>query len=383
MITRKPDSALMDEGLSKSLETVYRGRIGSVIDALGGMGPRYYFRLNGNRRTNTETIDSIGAKGLEVGVHSTIADAAYFPVERSTPVIDGIPVQADRFAAEAVMQGAHLYAPGVKKCKGLRTGMQASVVDKSGTVVGSGVARQGETAILRYHRGVAVETLKSRFRIPPLRETSWYNDGLIHLQSLPSMVTCHVLDPKPNETIVDLNCSPAGKMSYMCRLSNNEARIIGFDRNERKIDRAREHLERLHCRNFQLIAHDSRYAHLDYTIRADKVLVDPPCTGLGVMPKLSIDTTIADVENLVSYQKQFLRAAAGIVKDEGTVVYSVCTITPQECEDMVRFAEDELGLVQVAAEPRVAIPSDTGVLSQRFDPENDGIGYFIAKFLKP
>ena len=367
------------------MKTVYKGRIGSVIDALGGMGPRYYFRLNGNRRTNEETVDSIGAKGFEVGVHTTIADAAYFPVEESTPSIDGTPVQADRFAAEAVMHGAHLYAPGVKNCKGLRTGMQASVMDKgSGTIVGSGVAMQGETAILRYHRGVAVETLKSRFRIPPLRETSWYNDGQIHLQSLPSMATCHVLDPRPNETIVDLNCSPAGKMSYLCQLSNNEARIIGFDRNERKIDKAREHLERLHCHNFQLIAHDSRYAHLDYTLQADKVLVDPPCTGLGVMPKLSIDTTIADVENLVSYQKQFLRAAAGIVKAGGTVVYSVCTITPQECEDMVRFAQDELGLVEVAAEPRVAIiSSETGVLSQRFDPEVDGIGYFVAKFLKP
>jgi 16S rRNA (cytosine967-C5)-methyltransferase len=375
---------LIDGALCRSLETVYNGRIDSVVDALPGMGQRYYFRLNGSRRTNEETIDSIRAKGFEVGVHSSIADAAYFPVEQSTPAIDGTPVQADRFAAEAVMLGAHLYAPGVKKCKGLRTGMQASVADKSGTIVGSGVARQGETTILRYHRGVAVETLKSRFRIPPLRETSWYNEGLIHPQSLPSMATCHVLDPKPNETIVDLTCSPAGKMSYMCHLSHNEARIIGFDRNERKIDKAREHLERLHCHNFQLIAHDSRYAHLDYAIRADKVLVDPPCTGLGVMPKLSIDTTIADVENLVSYQKQFLRAAASIVKDGGTVVYSVCTITQQECEDMVRFAEDELGLVEVDAEPRVAtVSSDNGVLSQRFDPEIDGIGYFIAKFLKP
>jgi 16S rRNA C967 or C1407 C5-methylase (RsmB/RsmF family) len=375
---------LMNDAVSRSLETVYRGRLGGVIDALGGMGPRYFFRLNGHQRAEEETIGDMRAKGFDVGVHGTIADAALLPVEQSTPLIDGTLVQADRFAAEAVMQGAHLYAPGVKNCKGLRIGMQASVIDRSGTIVGSGVARQGETSILRYHRGVAVETLKSRFRIPPLRETSWYSDGLIHLQSLPSMTTCHVLDPKPNETIIDLNCSPAGKMSYMCQLSNNEARIIGFDRNERKVDKAREHLERLHCQNFQLIAHDSRYAHLDYTIRAEKVLVDPPCTGLGVMPKLSIDTTIADVENLVSYQKQFLRAAAGIVKHGGTVVYSVCTITPQECEEMVEFAESELGLVEAAAEPRIAAPGHySGGLSQRFDPELDGIGYFIARFRKP
>src|SRR5437016_14067080 len=120
------------------------------------------------------------------------------------------------------------------------------------------------------------------------------------------MVTCHVLDPKPGEVIVDLNCAPAGKMSYLCQLTKNKARIVGFDRNAEKIQRAREHLERLRCENYQLIAHDSRYAHLDYKFKADKVLVGSPCTGLGVMPKLSIETTKRDIENLSSYPNQFI-----------------------------------------------------------------------------
>jgi len=160
--------------------------------------------------------------------------------------------------------------------------------------------------------------------------------------------------------------------------------VIGFDRNERKIEKAREHLERLHCKNYQLIAHDSRYAHLDYTLRPDKVLVDPPCTGLGVMPKLSLETTLAAVKSLVDYQKQFLTAAASMVKEGGTIVYSVCTITHEECEGMVEFAEDELDLVEVVAEPTVGshVPGSKGK-SQRFDPELDGAGFFIAKFVKP
>src|SRR5207247_4451868 len=58
-------------------------------------------------------------------------------------------------------------------------------------------ARQSETSILRYHQGIAVEILHSRFLLPHMRETSWYEAGLIHLQSLPAMVTCQVLDPKP------------------------------------------------------------------------------------------------------------------------------------------------------------------------------------------
>jgi len=197
------------------------------------------------------------------------------------------------------------------------------------------------------------------------------------------MVACKVLDPEPGDIIADLNCSPAGKMSYLCQLADNKARIFGFDRNTSKIDKAKEHLERLHCRNYQLIAHDSRYADQDYTLRADKVLVDPPCTGLGVMPKLSIDTTMSGARNLAAYQKQFLRAAASLVRKGGTVVYSVCTITGEECEEVARFAEHELGLAPVPADPVVArMDVGPGELSQRFDPELDGAGYFIAKFVK-
>ena len=331
-----------------------------------------------------KTVESMRSEGFEIGLHETIPEAAYLPVAEQTVTREGIAVLADRFAAEAVMQGAHLYAPGVKNCQGLRSGMKAMVEDKNGIPVGSGIARQGETAILNYHRGIAVEILASRFRLPPLRESRWYESGQIHLHSLPAMVTCYVLDPEPNDVIVDLNCSPAGKMSYLCQLTDNRARVVGFDRNTRKTEKAREHLERLHCKNYQLIAHDSRYVHLDYTLRADKVLVDPPCTGLGVTPRLSVDTTMADVENLAAYQKQFMRTAAALVKKGGTIVYSVCTITREECDGVVRFAEDRLGLIETEARPIVGSESpDSKALSQRFDPELDGAGYFIARFIKP
>lgn len=374
----------MEEALRQSLARVYGGRIDNVLTSLQNVGRRYYLRLTGEPDTRSTTVAKMRSRGLEVGADESIEEAAFLPVKKGAPQSNGVPVRADRFAAEAVILGAHLYAPGVKDCKGLRAGMEAFVETREGIVVGSGLAKQGETSILRFRQGVAVETLESKFRLPALRETSWYKDGLIHLQSLPAMVACHVLDPKPGETIVDLNCSPAGKMSHICQLTDNEARVVGFDRNARKIEKAKEHLERLHCKNYQLVAHDSRYANVDYTLRADKVLVDPPCTGLGVMPKLSVDASLESVRNAAHYQKQFLRSATGIVKDGGTVVYSVCTITSEECEATVEYANKELGLKEVISEPivRSAVPHSPG-LSQRFDPEYDGTGFFIAKFVKP
>jgi 16S rRNA (cytosine967-C5)-methyltransferase len=101
------------------------------------------------------------------------------------------------------------------------------------------------------------------------------------------------------------------------------------------------------------------------------------------MPKLSIETTKRDIENLSSYQKQFMTTAAALVKEGGTVVYSVCTVTGEECEEVATFAEEKLGLVKVAASPIVGRAGlDSEKLTQRFDPELDGAGYFIARFVK-
>ena len=101
------------------------------------------------------------------------------------------------------------------------------------------------------------------------------------------------------------------------------------------------------------------------------------------MPKLSIETTKSDIENLSSYQKQFMTTAAALVKEGGTVVYSVCTVTGEECEEVATFAEEKLGLVKIAANPIVGRSGlDREKLTQRFDPELDGAGYFIARFVK-
>ena len=323
------------------------------------------------------------ADGLRAEPHKQLKDAGFLHPRPSKIETDGNIVEADRIAAEAVQLGAHLYAPGVKRCHGLRPGMKVTVVDETGTPVGSGVSHQSETSVLTYRQGVAVEIKISRTGLPSIMETPWYANGQVHLQSLPAILTSHVLGPKPGETIVDLNCAPGGKTSHICQITRNQARIIGFDRNKQKIRNAEELMNRMGCANYQLISHDSRYVHLDYNIKADRVLVDPPCTALGVIPKLAIETTMRNVENSADYQKQFLTAASRITKNGGTVVYSVCTISKEECEDVVGFAEKELGLELQEQTPFLAEAGfDPDHLTQRFNPDFHETGYFIARFIK-
>ncbi len=374
----------VEEGLLAELEKVYGQRLDAVVDSFGRMGSRFYFRLNtlkGNRESLMRVVRQDGL--AKTSTHENILDAAFVPTNETSLEGTGLGVEADRFAAEAVLHGAHLYAPGVRKCQGLRAGVETSVVSQDGQVAGNGIARQGEQMILKYRSGLAVEITENRFGIPSLMDKTSYQEGQFHPQSLPAMVTCHVLNPHAGETIVDLNCAPGGKLSYICQLTNNGAQVVGFDRNVQKLEKTRRHLDRLGCANYQLVVHDSRYVHQDFTFKVDKVLVDPPCTGLGVVPKLSVDMTGEDIRNLSDYQRQFLTAAAHVVRSGGEIVYSVCTVTWEECEGILDHAV-QLGLALDDASPMIGGKGlDERGMTQRFDPDLHGTGYFIAKFLKP
>ncbi len=368
----------IEQSLLDRLTEFYQVRTEKVVEALAKMGPRYYFRVNSLTCNKELILAEISSRLGRAFAHETVTDAGWFGVNERQIRPQGTEVVADKFAAESVLQGAHLYSRGVKKCSGLKLGSEASVSDEKGQIAGVGVARQSETSIRNYRQGVAIEVHENRYGLPSLMDTEWYEKGQIHPQTLPAMVACHVLDPQPGELIVDMNCAPGGK-----KLTANRARIVGFDRHERKIEKTRKQMERMGCSNYNLVAHDSRYVHTDYSLRPDRVLVDPPCTGLGVTPKLSIDTTAKDVNDLSSYQRQFLRAASEIVKLGGVIVYSVCTITKEECEDVARFGTDELGLILEDAEPMIgARGRDPEGHTQRFDPDIHGSGFFIARFRK-
>ncbi|MGA3108796.1 MAG: 16S rRNA methyltransferase, partial [Candidatus Bathyarchaeia archaeon] len=93
------------------------------------------------------------------------------------------------------------------------------------------------------------------------------------------------------------------------------------------------------------------------------------------------------VDDLAEYQKQFIRAGSRVVKRGGVVVYSVCTFTAKECERVVEFAEEECGLHTVEQKPFLGSKGlgkvgEPATLCQRFRPDVDEIGYFVAKFIR-
>ena len=226
------------------------------------------------------------------------------------------------------MIGADVYAPGIVKCSGIRLGNKVKILDPHDQPIATGIALMGENEILSLRKGLAIKNISSIYRVPKLRESKYFKEGLIYMQSLPSILTSKILDPNPDDIIIDLTCAPGGKLSHISQLMENNGKIIAVDRNERKISITRDTINRLGCNNIELIIHDSRYFHLDFPkIKADKCIVDPPCSALGITPKLYDFSPRDKILALAKYQKQFLKAASKTVKKGGSVIYSVCTVT--------------------------------------------------------
>lgn len=371
------------------LQDLYGSSWKDALKCLMRPSHRYFIRVNTLKVSRKKVIESLSSRGIKANPYPPLEEALYINVEGPFEIsIYEKKIVVDKFAAESVLQGAHVYAPGIVKCKGLRRGDRVTILDDRGGVVASGSAVMDERDVLRLRRGLAILVLESPYKVPSLRETPEYHMGWIYPQSMPAILTSRVLDPRPGDIIADLNCAPGGKTSHVSQLTKDRALIYAMDRTSKKIEVTRETLSRLGCRNVHLLIQDTRYVHLDNPkLKVDKCLVDPPCSALGVTPKVYEFTDHLRVKALSDYQKQFIKAATLILKPGGAMTYSVCTITPEECEEVVEYAIRNCRLKVVPQKWRLGekgIPeySEDAEYLQRFHPHVHGIGYFIAKFIK-
>lgn len=199
-----------------------------------------------------------------------------------------------------------------------------------------------------------------------------------------------MIDPRPNEVIVDMNAAPGGKTSHIIQLSEGKAVVHAFDRSEGKVRELIEVLSRLGMDGlYRVEVRDTRYLDVDrpdLVNSVDKVLIDPPCTDMGVRPRLFDVKTMDLVISMSNYQRQFIKVAWKLLKPGGVLVYSTCTIPPLENEDNIAYAES-LGFEVV----NISVPNASGGLISkyrdsvvRFYPHiHDTPGFFIAKLRKP
>ena len=158
-----------------------------------------------------------------------------------------------------------------------------------------------------------------------------YPAGAFTPQSRASQLVAGVVDPQPGERVLDLCAAPGGKTTHLAALMHDEGEIVAVERHPRRARALRATAQRMHASSVRVIAADARTLAPDE--RFDRVLLDPPCSGLGTLqshPDLRWRVTPAAIVRLAADQEALLAAARRALRPGGVLVYSVCTISQAE-----------------------------------------------------
>ena len=164
-----------------------------------------------------------------------------------------------------------------------------------------------------------------------------FRDGLFHVQDAASQYCCEALDVRAGQTVYDVCAAPGGKSFTLCQQMENTGGVYAFDLYPQRVGLIATGAEWLAIENLYPAVHDASLPDDDRP-KADRVLCDVPCSGLGVIakkPEIRFKTP-QDIDKLRDIQYNILCVCAAYVKKGGKLVYSTCSLNPGENEDVVR-----------------------------------------------
>ena len=171
---------------------------------------------------------------------------------------------------------------------------------------------------------------------PPLRQLGSFQQGLFYVQDPSTLLAVRELDPQPAETVLDLCAAPGGKLTFMAQLLKNQGSVIAHDLTPERLGLVEENCARLGVTCVQTVLPstlDPRPSPLH-----DRVLVDAPCSNTGVMRRrvdLRWRLRPEELGRLLVMQLKLMRQAAALLKPGGTLVYSTCSLEPEENGEVV------------------------------------------------
>ena len=161
-----------------------------------------------------------------------------------------------------------------------------------------------------------------------------YNEGKIYIQSLSSMIPPLFIDPKENENILDMTAAPGSKTSEIAALSNNTCLITAVEKDKFRCERLKYNLEKLGVKKVNVINCDA--LKLDEFYSFDKILLDAPCSGSGTLSDNNKDKFNEDlISKSVDRQSKLINKAIKLLKKNGILVYSTCSILKEENDNII------------------------------------------------
>ena len=167
-----------------------------------------------------------------------------------------------------------------------------------------------------------------------------FKDGIITVQDESAMLVAPTLDLQPNDVAMDLCAAPGGKTTHMAELLEGEGKVYSFDLHESKLGLIESNIERLGLSNIEVKTMDATVYNGEYSAVADKIIIDVPCSGLGIIrkkPEIKWNKTRNSLRDLIPTQREIMENAWGYLKNGGTMVYSTCTLNKEENEDNVEW----------------------------------------------
>lgn len=222
-----------------------------------------------------------------------------------------------------------------------------------------------------------------------LENTEAFNEGLISVQDLSSMLVAVIAAPKEGDFCVDLCSAPGGKALHLWELMKGRGTVIARDISEHKVELIEENIERTEADGVTAEVWDATELDESLIEKADVVIADLPCSGLGVIGKKSDIKYNMDQDKedeLVKLQRKILDNGWKYVKKGGTLIYSTCTLNKKENIENMRYVEENYPLKLVDISKYVPEGFSRGTAKEGYLQMIPGIdgsdGFFICRFEK-
>jgi len=223
----------------------------------------------------------------------------------------------------------------------------------------------------------------------PIQSLPGYRNGLFAVQDVASQMIAALLKAEPGHRILDACAAPGGKTAHLAALTGNKAGLVAVDCDAIRLEETRENLQRLGIEGLELRAGDSRALEFVKSLGTfDRILLDAPCTGLGVLrhnPEAKYRLLEEELAAFGARQLRLLRTVAQVLNPGGLLVYSVCTVSREETSDVIEGFLDaqphfSLEALDPAELPLAGLTTPRGYFSTFPPPVGEPMdGFFAAR----
>jgi 16S rRNA (cytosine967-C5)-methyltransferase len=212
-------------------------------------------------------------------------------------------------------------------------------------------------------------------------------DGNITVQDESAMLVAPLLEIEKGQIVLDLCSAPGGKTTHIAELLENTGEVLAFDIHAQKLDLIKENCDRLGLTNVKLEEMDATKLNPKLILTADRVLIDVPCSGLGIIrkkPEIKWTKKRSELKEIVFIQRDIMNNAWEYLKKDGIMVYSTCTLNKEENEENVdwflsKYKDAQIEKVFVGKGDNLKY-NTIGTLT--ILPNEHMDGFFVAKFRK-